>query len=257
MALVTLLSDFGTQDGFVASMKGVILDIAPDAGVVDVAHDIAPGDVEAGAWVLGQYWKLFPPGTVHVAVIDPGVGSDRLAIAAQLEGRYIVTPDNGLITHALSAVQSYRCVQITEPRFMRSSVAPTFHGRDVFAPVAAHLERGVRLEELGPPLQRPTTASIEPPTRGDGELRGRIAHVDRFGNLISDIPESWVDDGWRFEVAGKDAGFLRGSYSDVGKGEVAAVIGSMGTVEIAVRESSAAKKLGATRGDHIVARRSG
>jgi len=255
MPVVTFLSDFGTGDGFVAAMKGVVLGIAPDARLVDVAHDIAPGDVEAGAWVLSQYWNLYPPGTVHVAVIDPGVGGARRAIALAADERCVVAPDNGLVTYIVRAAARWKCVELAEPRFMRPAPSATFHGRDIFAPVAAHLACGVDFQRFGPVLDRPSLLDIQPPVKSAGEICGRIAHVDRFGNLITDIPADWVDESWRLTVAGQAVGGLRHTYSDVHRGELVAVIGSMGTLEIAAREASAAEALGVARGDPVTATR--
>ncbi len=255
MPIVTLLSDFGTADGFAAAMKGVILGIAPDARLVDATHDIAPGDVEAAAWALAQYWALYPPGTVHLAVVDPGVGSERRAIAVAADDRYVVGPDNGLVTRVLQAANVWRCVEAAEPAYMRTQPSSTFHGRDIFAPVAAHLASGLALERLGPPVEEPCLLSIDPPLRRAAEIEGHVVHVDRFGNLITDIPGEWVDSSWLFEAGGRDLGQLRRTYSDVGVGEAAVVIGSAGTVEISTRDDSAAKKFGVARGDPVIARR--
>ena len=255
-AVVTLLSDFGTQDGFVAAMKGVVLTIAPEVCVVDATHEIEPGDVEAGAFVLWRYWDLFPSGTVHVAVVDPGVGSPRKALALAAADRYVVAPDNGLVTRIVRAEPAWRCVEIAEPRYMRPAPSTTFHGRDIFAPAAAHLAIEVPLDELGPPLAKPVLLKLDLPERRDAEARGRVAHIDRFGNLISDLPGEWLDETWRLELGGCDVGPLRRTYADVSSGELVAVIGSLGTVEIAVRDGSAAQEIGAARGDGVVARRS-
>jgi S-adenosylmethionine hydrolase len=255
MPVVTLLSDFGTADGFAAAMKGVILGIAPDVQLLDATHDIAPADVEAAAWALSQYWALYAPGTVHLAVVDPGVGSARRALAVAADGRYLVAPDNGLVTRVLQAASSWRCVEVTERAYMRPRPSSTFHGRDVFAPVAGHLASGVALERLGPPVEEPCLLSIDPPHRRDEEIEGCVVHIDRFGNLITDIPGAWVDSSWVFEVAGRELGGLRRTYSDVGVGEAAVVIGSAGTVEIAARDESAAKRYGVARGDAVRARR--
>jgi S-adenosylmethionine hydrolase len=255
MPVVTFLSDFGTEDGFVAAMKGVVLAIAPDARLVDIAHDVAPGDVEAGAWVLSQYWNLFPAGTVHVAVIDPGVGGARRAIAVAADERFVVVPDNGLVTYVVRAAAEWTCVELAEPRYMRPAPSATFHGRDIFAPVAAHLACGVDCQRLGPVLHEPLLLDIQPPMRSAAEIRGRIAHVDRFGNLITDIPADWVDETWRFAVKGQAVGGLQHTYSDVDRGELVALIGSMGTLEIAAREASAVERLGVARGDSVTATR--
>jgi S-adenosylmethionine hydrolase len=254
MPVVTLLSDFGTADGFAAAMKGVILGIAPDVQLVEATHDIAPGDVEAAAWTLSQYWDRFAPGTVHLAVVDPGVGGARKAIAVAADDRYIVAPDNGLVTRVLQAATVWRCVGIKDPAYRLPQPSSTFHGRDIFAPAAAHLACGLALEKLGPPIEELYLLPIEPPLRRDVVIEGRVVHIDRFGNLITDIPGEWVDASWRFEAAGRELGQLRRTYSDVREGEVAVVIGSAGTVEVAVRDGSAAKKLGVVRGDPVKAR---
>ncbi len=252
MPVVTLLTDFGTRDGFVGAMKGVVLETAPGTQVIDITHDIPPGDVEFGAWVLSVYWKLFPSGTVHVGVVDPGVGGPRKAIALEVDGRYIVVPDNGLATGVLATSQSWRCVELAATRYMRSQPSATFHGRDIFAPVAARLAAGIDIRKFGQELKSPLRLVLHPPTRREGKIRGRVAHIDRFGNLITDIPADWVGEGWQFEHAGRPLGRLAGTYSDVNVGELVVVIGSLGTVEIAVREGSAAKKIGAARGDPII-----
>ncbi len=257
MPVVTLLSDFGTRDGFAAAMKAVILDLAPAVQLVDATHEIPPGDVEAAAWTLGQYWNLYPSGTVHLAVVDPGVGSRRRAIALAADDRYVVAPDNGLVSEVLATAERWSCVEIVEARYLRPNPSATFHGRDVFAPAAAHLANGLPLERLGPSVDDPQRLTKEPPTRTPAEVRGRIAHIDRFGNLITDIPGDWVDGSWRFVVGDPavDVGLLRRTYSDAEEGALLAVIGSAGTVEVAARGASAANLLGATRGDPVIGRR--
>lgn len=252
---VTLLTDFGTRDGFVAAMKGVILGIAPDASVNDAGHEIAPGDVEAAAFVLGQYWDRFPEGTVHLAVVDPGVGGVRRALALEARRRYVVAPDNGLITPVWQAVDDARCVELSEPRYLLPNPSSTFHGRDIFAPAAAHLAAGVPIDRLGPPIDEPVLRAHEPARRSQSEIVGRVAHVDRFGNLITDIAADWLDESWRVEVAGRNVGGLRRAYSDVSEGDPVPLIGSLGTLEVAVRGGSAARQLGASRGDRVLCRR--
>jgi S-adenosylmethionine hydrolase len=226
--------------------------MAPGVRVVDATHDIAPGDIETGAWVLFQYWSLFPSRTVHVAVVDPGVGSARRALAVQADDRVIVAPDNGLVTRVLGSATSWRCVEIKEPRFLRPVVSATFHGRDIFAPVAAHLASGVSLEELGPPLEEPVKLQLEQPARSEREVRGRVVHIDRFGNLVTDIPAGWIDASWVFVVGESRIGPLRASYSDADFGELVALIGSAGTVEIAARGTAASEKTGVARGDPVI-----
>lgn len=261
-AVVTLLTDFGTADGFVAAMKGVILSIAPEARVIDAGHDIAPGDVEAGAWVLDQYFSLYPEGTVHVAVVDPGVGTERRALAAGLDGRYLVAPDNGIGTRIFRRAAGLECVSIENPAFLRPEISRTFHGRDVFAPAAAHLARGVPLAELGPALAGPVRLDLPEPRKVEGEggglarLEGHVVHVDRFGNLITDIPASWLESrSWVVSVGGVSSLpriALRRTYGEAVRGEPVAVVGSAGTLEVAVREGSAAAVLDVGRGVRVV-----
>ena len=254
-AVVTLLSDFGLRDGFVAAMKGVILGIAPEVVLVDTSHEIEPGDVEAAAFVLSQYWHLFGEGSVHLAVVDPGVGSERKALAMRATGRYIVAPDNGLVTHVVRHAQTWRCVEISDPRYLRPEPSSTFHGRDIFAPAAAHLAAGLPLERLGPVLANPLLLAQTEPVRESEEIRGHVAHIDRFGNLITDIPADWLEGVWRIHVAGVGVGEVRRAYSQVGSGEMLAVIGSLRTLEVARRGASAAERLGVGRGEPVICRR--
>jgi len=254
MPTVTLLTDFGPREGFAAAMKGVILSIAPDADLVDVTHDIPRGDVEAGAWVLRQYVDLYPPGTVHLAVVDPGVGGDRRPIALAVADRFLVLPDNGIATRVVAAAASWRGVELSETAYLRPAVSATFHGRDIFAPVAAQLANGVELERFGPPLDTIRLLDLPTPRRQPAEVRGYIAHIDYFGNLITDIPGDWVEPSWRFRVADRQLSGVKRSYVDVEAGELVVLVGSMGTIEIAVRDGSAAEQLGVARGDTVVAR---
>lgn len=251
MAIITLLSDFGTRDGFAAAMKGVMLEIAPDACLVDASHEVVAGDVYAAAWGLAQYWRLFPAGTVHLAVVDPGVGGTRKAIAVQADSRYVVAPDNGLVTRVVESADDWRAVEITERVYARSTISASFHGRDVFAPAAAHLAGGVPLERLGSLVVGIETLEIEAPARVEGGVAGSVAHVDRFGNLITDIPGDWIEPTWRVRLEEKTIGSLRRTYSDVPDGEVVALVGSRGTLEIAIRGGSAAERLGVTRGARV------
>src|SRR3712207_234825 len=181
--VITLLTDFGTADGYVAEMKGVILTRAPDVTVVDVTHDVSPQDVECGRLALARYWRRFPPGTVHLAVVDPGVGSARAALAIESDGRWLVGPDNGLLSPAL-LVAGARAVILPVP----ATAAPTFHGRDVFAPAAAALAAGARLDALGSPaLDFVVRRTPEPRRLSDGSIEGQVITVDRFGNAITNL----------------------------------------------------------------------
>lgn len=244
--LVTLLTDFGTADGYVAEMKGVILAAVPDATLVDASHDVAPHDVECGRLALARYWRRFPPGTVHLAVVDPGVGSDRAALAVESDGRYLVGPDNGLLSPAL-LVAGARVVALPVP----SRAAPTFHGRDVFAPAAAALAGGTALDALGHPVHAPQVRRTPEARRlADGSIAGEVIAVDRFGNAITNLLSR---SGGDLTVAGRTLA-VRRVYADVAPGAPLALVGSNGLLEIAVRDGNAAQQLGIRRGEPVVLR---
>ncbi len=253
MRRITLLTDFGTADGYAAAMKGVIASICPEAIIDDASHDIPPGDIEGAAWVLSRYWREYPEGTVHVVVVDPGVGSERRALALRADGRLLVAPDNGVLTRVMSAA-TWEAVSIQERRFLHEPVSRTFHGRDVFAPAAAHLARGTALHELGPAVADPALLPLPEPTLEPHAVRGTIVHVDRFGNAVTNIPESQVGDG-AVVCGGRNLGRLRSTYADVAPAALLALIGSAGTLEISVRDGSAAQSLGLKRGDEVVVER--
>ena len=254
--LVTLLTDFGTADYFVGAMKGVVLASNPRAQVVDITHEIPPHDIEAGAFTLLAAFEAFPAGTVHVAVVDPGVGSARRAVVVGTDGHTFVGPDNGVFGYVYERVRDFAVHQLTNENYFREDVSTTFHGRDVFAPVAGALSRGVAVEELGPrvsdfvrlPLARPAR-------RADGVLEGRIIHVDRFGNCVTnfsrqEIPVEPSDAGLRMKVGGFEIKQLRRFFADErdAPGEPFAIWGSAGLLEIAVNRDSAARRLGVGRG---------
>ena len=238
--IVTLLTDFGTADGYVAEMKGVILSAAPEVGLVDVSHDVAPHDVECGRLAVARYWRRFPPGTVHVAVVDPGVGTERAALAVESDGRWLVGPDNGLLSPAL-LLAGARAVALPVP----ARAAPTFHGRDVFAPAAAALASGTPLDALGVPADAPLVRRTpEARRQADGSIAGEVIAVDRFGNAITNLLSR---SGGEIVVGGRALG-LRRVYADVPAGSPVALTGSNGLIEIAVRDGSAAQALGLRRG---------
>jgi S-adenosyl-L-methionine hydrolase (adenosine-forming) len=241
MAIVTLLSDFGASDVYVGVMKARVLAAHPEARLVDLTHQVPPQDVRAGAFQLVQAARWFPRGTVHLAVVDPGVGTARRAIAIEGEQAFFVGPDNGLLTAAAGRIK--RAVVLPIPK----GASHTFHGRDVFAPVAGRLSSGAPLASLGAPAGRLAKSKWPAPKRG----RGEIVHVDHFGNLITNFTSL---DGEL--VAGTfRARKLRRAYGDVAPGEPLALIGSHGFVEIAVRDGSAANLLGLQRGAALSVRR--
>ncbi|MEE9282436.1 MAG: SAM-dependent chlorinase/fluorinase [Myxococcota bacterium] len=253
---VTLLSDFGTRDGYVAALKGSLLRRAPDARLIDVTHEIAPGEIASGAFVLAQAAPHFPPGTVHLAVVDPGVGSDRRAIACEIDGQRFVAPDNGLLSRVLDGAQAIRAHEITKSELWNEPVSPVFHGRDIFAPVAGHLAAGGELEDVGGTIEPSSLVRLPESEvrREDGAAVGQVVHVDRFGNLITNLK---VDadgvEGVRVETAGRTVA-LRHTYADVPEGEIVALVGSSGRLEIACNGDSAARVLGASSGSVVVLR---
>ena len=244
MSIITLLTDFGTSDSYVAEMKGVLVSQARDAALVDITHLVRPGDIRGAQYLLGRTWSRFPKGTVHLAVVDPGVGSARRALAAEFDGHRFVAPDNGLLSFLWDAA---RWVSLP----VGDAAAPTFHGRDVFAPAAATLARGATLESMGPAISDPYLAPL-PASRHDGTaVVGEVLYVDRFGTLVSNITGPQVEPGVRIRVAGTDVGGLRRTFTDVERGALIALVGSGGAVEIAVRDGSAARLLGVGVGAEV------
>jgi S-adenosylmethionine hydrolase len=257
MSLITLTTDFGLADSYVGVMKGVILGIDPTATVVDISHDIAPQDVREAAYVIYTAYPYFPPDTVHVVVVDPGVGGQRRAIALRAAQACFVAPDNGVLSYVLAREGLGEAVSLTNSRYHRPTVSHTFHGRDIFAPVAAHLARGVPLTELGEPLTEIATFSLpQPQVLPDGVVVGHVLHIDRFGNLILDVREGdfSLDEGLVLEVAGRRIQDLGRTFTDVPAGELVTYIGSSGHLEIALREGNAAQSLGMKRGHKILLR---
>jgi S-adenosylmethionine hydrolase len=244
--IVTLLTDFGMQDSYVAEMKGVLLTRAPEARLVDIVHDVSPGNVRAAQYLLGRTWNKFPRGTVHVAVVDPGVGTERRALAAESAGHRFLAPDNGLLSFL---PEDARFFSLPVAR----DAAPTFHGRDVFAPAAATLVLGEPIESLGAKVTRPVRTPLPAPRIAASEISGEVIYVDRYGTLVSNIPSSAVKPGARIHVGAIDVGPVRRTFADVARGALVAFGGSGGTVEIAVRDGNAALKLSAGVGAAIEA----
>ncbi|MDB4908711.1 MAG: hypothetical protein JWO05_3495 [Gemmatimonadetes bacterium] len=246
MPIITLLTDFGTADGYVGEVKGVLAKDAPQATLLDIAHDVPAHDVEAARLAVARYWRRFPEGTVHVVVVDPGVGTARRCLAVESDGRFLVGPDNGALSPALLFAGA-QAVSLAIP----PNASPTFHGRDVFAPAAARLVNGAALATLGEwhpdPVIRRTP---EPVRRADGCVVGQVITVDRFGNAITNILSLRVGD----VLLGARVLPLRRTYAEVAPGEPLAVVGSTGLIEIAVRDGSAAVLLGLARGAEIVFR---
>jgi S-adenosylmethionine hydrolase len=257
--LVTLLTDFGTADYFVGAMKGAVLSANPRAQVIDITHEIPAHDIEAGAFTLLAAFETFPAGTVHVAVVDPGVGSARRAVAVETPGHTFVGPDNGVFGYVYERVERFAVHQLTNENFFRRDVSTTFHGRDVFAPVAGALSRGVAVEELGPRVEDFVRLPFaRPARRADGVLEGRVIHVDRFGNCVTnftrqDFPVELFEQGMKMKVGGSEIRRLRRFFAEESDaaGEAFAIWGSAGLLEIAVNLDSAARRLGAGRGQAV------
>ena len=245
--LITLLTDFGTADSYVAEVKAALLRAAPHATLVDVTHAVPPGDLRAAAYLLGRTWHRFPEGTVHLAVVDPGVGTPRAALAFGTAGHWFVGPDNGLFTPVLRDA-AVEIVTLAIP----PTAAPTFHGRDLFAPAAAALASGAALQALGQPyLGIPHRLSYRDPHYEGKSVVGEVVYVDRFGTLVTNLTPEMVPDYAVIEIEGLDIGPLRRTFGDVPTGGLLAYLGSGGQVEIAVRDGSAARRLGMGVGGRI------
>lgn len=277
MCLITLTTDFGLEDAYVGIMKGVILGINPAATIVDLCHAIPPQDVRAAAFLLHTAWRYFPPGTIHIVVVDPGVGSQRRAIAVNVGTVTFLAPDNGVLSYVLAGMEEQRAqaVHLTNQWYWLSRVSATFHGRDIFAPVAAHLCLGVPLVELGEPLplgelvtfplpHPERQACTEPcPERSEwgsewgsergGAWVGHVVHIDHFGNLVTDLEPGAIGDApsVTIEVGGQHIVGLRRTYTEGTPGEPMALIGSSGCLEIAVPGGQAARWLKAQIGDPV------
>ncbi|MGH7412597.1 MAG: SAM hydrolase/SAM-dependent halogenase family protein [Candidatus Rokuibacteriota bacterium] len=256
--LITLTTDFGLRDPFVGIMKGVLLSICPSARLVDLTHEIEPQDVLGGALALEAALPFFPAGTVHLAVVDPGVGSARRAIAIRAGGCYLVGPDNGLVTPALEGA-GWTAVSLTAPEYRRPpehrrlEVSRTFHGRDVFAPAAAYLAAGIPIERLGPAVADPKRLDLPGCHLEGPELVGQVLDADRFGNLITSIPAARLREipghgPLALEVAGRAVSGPVDAYADGDEGTPTAIVGSTGRVEIFVKAGNARSQLGAGRG---------
>jgi hypothetical protein len=255
--IITLTTDFGLSDAYVGVMKGVILSIAPRAVLVDLCHEVPAQDVRAAAFALYQAAPFFPADTVHLAVVDPGVGSSRRALAVHTDRGTFVAPDNGLLSLVLEGEVCHEAVTITSADFRLPGVSTTFHGRDIFAPAAAHLANGVPLSHLGSPAGLLVRLQLlKPEVRSTQVVVAHVLHVDRFGNLVLDVRADRLPHRPVFEIAGRVIGGLSGTYADAAPGELVAYVGSThDLVEIAVRNGDAAQATGAGVGAQVLIRR--
>ena len=258
--IISLLSDFGTADAYVAAMKGVILSLAPHAAIVDVSHDIPPQDIRAGAWVVGQCWNFYPAGTIHVAVVDPGVGTDRDALLVEADWQIFLSPDNGLLSWVLKQAKQVRLRKLRADVHRPGDISSTFHGRDVFAHAAGLLASGrAKPEDISDEADSVIMPSwamvhVEP-----DRIVGEVVHIDRFGNLITNIQQKQVEEaGWKSFLiqAGPSANIrLHKTYGEAKDGELIALFGSSGTLEIAIAGGSAEKKTRMMRSAPVVVAR--
>lgn len=257
MQIITLTTDFSTKDWFVGTMKGVILGIAPRAAIVDITHEIPAGDIRAGAFALAAGYRFFPKGTVHAAVVDPGVGGARKAIVVQTANYLFVGPDNGVLSLALAREKIKSVRQLENANYFLQPVSHTFHGRDIFAPVAAHLSRGTPIRKFGPAQKDFIRPSWPQPRARRNRIEGEVVFIDRFGNAITNIEGASLDMRSSLEVfAGhKRLCQLRPFYQSVPEGQAVAVPGSSGFLEIAVNGGSAANRFGLKIGDRVSLRR--
>ena len=252
--MITLTSDFGLKDPYVAEMKGVILTINPQATIIDVTHSVEKFNIRMGAFMLASAAPYFPKDTIHLAVIDPGVGTERRAILIQTKKGFFVGPDNGVLMLAAQNQGIEHIYEISNPKFMLPKVSSTFHGRDVFAPVAAHLDKGIKPSEFGPEITEATTPKFASVERRNSSLIGEVWHIDDFGNIITNISQK--DLPQKRVVNIKLPGVLQNisfgkTYAQAKLHEPLALIGSHGFLEIALNQGNAAEKFHAKAGDKI------
>ncbi len=253
--ILTLTTDFGLTDHYVAAMKGVILGICPQAQIVDITHQVSPFEIAEGAYAIAQAWRCFPKKTVHVVVVDPGVGTARRPILMEAGGQYFIAPDNGVLSMVYEA-EKHKIRLISNERWFRKPVSRTFHGRDVFAPAAAHLAAGARPSEFGKLIGdylRP--ASGKPLRSGKRTWSGQILKIDHFGNLITNFHVADFPDlerrNFRMAVGPKEVTVLARNYAETSPGELFVILGSSGHYEVSVNQGSAAKQIGCVTGGPV------
>ncbi len=253
LPVITLLTDFGTSDYFVGAVKGAILSVNPAAVIVDITHEIPPQDIEEGAFTILAAYQTFPNDTIHVVVVDPGVGSSRRGLVVEAGDQLFVGPDNGIFTYIYDREPSHRTFQITNEKYFRKPTSSTFHGRDVFAPVAAALSKGVRPEVFGSRISNEVRLrrSVAPKVKSNGDVEGRVIHIDRFGNCITNITREIFQKDSALVVGSRTIWEFREFYDGARKGPFG-IWGSAGFLEISVRNGSAAKTLGVKRGGRVL-----
>jgi hypothetical protein len=256
--VITLTTDFGTNDHFVGALKGVILDITPEAQIVDISHAVQAFDVLDGALAISQAYSYFPNGTVHVVVVDPGVGTARRPILASSDGYHFVAPDNGVLSMVYAREERIHVRHITSEHYFRVPVSNTFHGRDIFAPVAAYLAKQVDSHKFGDEIEDYVKfAAPRPKATGEGKMRAVVLKIDRFGNLITnvkpaDAPALFADSAtFKIVVGSREITDIRKAYAEGAPGEVFGILGSMGYLEIVANRGAAAQLTGAGKGSEV------
>lgn len=262
MAIISLITDFGLQDEYVGLLKAVILGIDPSATLVDLSHAVEPQDLAAAAFLLESSWRHFPPGSIHLVVVDPGVGTRRALLYHEAGGQRFLAPDNGVLSLVIDPQGTTVLRRVEHPPLPRACVSPTFHGRDILAPVAAYLAKGGDAAALGPEIAPDAItrlADLRPERSPDGRIIGRIVHIDRFGNLVSNIPAADLAAGRPVEVrlAGQAIAGLRTTYADGEGGRPLALVGSRGYLEIAVNRGSAQRYFDVRKGEAVEVRPGG
>ena len=246
--IVTLLTDFGTKDAYVPQMKGVLLSLNPTLKIIDISHQVAPQNIMEGAFLLKTTYCYFPSGTIHIAVVDPGVGTSRKALLIETEKYYFIGPDNGLLSPTLRKETIKNIIEIKNSEYFLKNVSITFHGRDIFAPVAAHLANGIKPQQFGPTRNSYIPLSFPPLLKSSETIEAQVIYTDNFGNLITNVCKADLDLKKKYEISveNKKIQGLSKTYFDKNKGELVALIGSSGFLEIAVVEGSAQEKLSCT-----------
>lgn len=250
---VTLTTDFGLSDPYVASMKGVILGINPKAYIVDITHEIPPQDIQRAGFVLNASYSYFPKGTIHVVVVDPGVGSERKILLVDTSKYFFLAPDNGVLGYIFQAFPNAKVYTVTHSRYFRFPVSFTFHGRDIFAPVAGYLSKGIPPNRFGPEVQEFDRGKVPLPVRKGNTMEGEIVTFDRYGNAITNIPGDWLNArlGYKIKVGKISLSKISCFFQEVPRGEALALIGSNNTLELSVHGGSAKEKMGLKVGDRI------
>jgi len=254
--VITLITDFGTRDGYAGIIKGVILKINPQVRLVDITHEVSPQDIFEAGFILKNSYRYFPNMSIHLVVVDPGVGSRRRAILVETDNHFFIGPDNGVFTFIYEFERIKKIIELTNKRYFLPYISNTFHGRDIFAPAAAYLSKGTSLEDLGEICDDVVRFDIPRPETERGIIKGVVLHVDRFGNLISNIPEvlfrELVGKGrYEISIGGEVLEDIKGSYSEVKEGQALAVFGSSGYLEISVRGQNAREKLKLNKGNEV------